>query len=332
MVSALDKAMPLVSVLTPVYNGEPYLSECIESVLAQDYRNWEYVIVNNRSTDTSLETAQSFARRDPRIRVIDNERFVDVIQNHNRAFEAASRESVYCKVVSADDWLYPECISRMVEVAERHPQAAIVGSYAIAGDKVNYLGLPLKREYFPGREVGRLRLLGAGILGCPTSVLYRSSVVRSQRPFFAVETPNADIDTCFRVLTQADFGFVHQILSFIRTHDRSVSSKLMKLDSFLVDKIEFLVRYGPYYLSKEECEVRLEAIMEEYYQHLADSTISCWDPAFNRYHRSRMVAMGLEISSRKLAMAIAAKIVNGIFNPKLLGEKIVRRFIANKPR
>jgi glycosyltransferase involved in cell wall biosynthesis len=49
---------PLVSILTPVYNGEKYLAECIRSVLAQTYQNWEYTIVNNCSTDKTLEIAK----------------------------------------------------------------------------------------------------------------------------------------------------------------------------------------------------------------------------------------------------------------------------------
>ena len=60
---------PLVSVVTPVYNEEKNLAECIESVLAQTYPNWEYVIVNNCSTDRSLQIAESYAAQDKRIRV-----------------------------------------------------------------------------------------------------------------------------------------------------------------------------------------------------------------------------------------------------------------------
>ncbi|MCB0227477.1 MAG: glycosyltransferase, partial [Anaerolineae bacterium] len=52
---------PLVSVVTPVYNTDKYLADCIESVLAQSYDNWEYVIINNCSTDRSLEIAQRYA-------------------------------------------------------------------------------------------------------------------------------------------------------------------------------------------------------------------------------------------------------------------------------
>ena len=63
-----DPDVPLVSVLTPVYNCEKYLRTCIESVLAQTYTNWEYVIVNNCSTDGTLAIAQEYAAADSRIR------------------------------------------------------------------------------------------------------------------------------------------------------------------------------------------------------------------------------------------------------------------------
>ena len=63
------KSQPLISVVTPVYNTEKYLAECIASVLGQTYQNWEYVIVNNCSTDKSLEIAQRYVQEIPRIRV-----------------------------------------------------------------------------------------------------------------------------------------------------------------------------------------------------------------------------------------------------------------------
>ncbi len=69
---------PLVSVVTPVHNGEAFLAECIESVLAQSYDRWEYTIVNNCSTDRSLEVAERYAQKDSRVRVISTERVLDV--------------------------------------------------------------------------------------------------------------------------------------------------------------------------------------------------------------------------------------------------------------
>jgi glycosyltransferase involved in cell wall biosynthesis len=74
---------PLVSIVTPVFNGAKYLSECIESALHQTYRNWDYTVIDNCSTDESLIIAQKYAARDARIRVVTNGRFLSILENHN---------------------------------------------------------------------------------------------------------------------------------------------------------------------------------------------------------------------------------------------------------
>src|ERR1700722_6944965 len=125
------REQPLVSVVTPVFNGEAYLAECIESVLAQSYSNWEYIIVNNASTDGTLRIAEEYAARDRRIRVHSNDELLPIIANHNKAFSLISTEGKYCKVVSADDWISPECLSRMVMLAEANPTVGLVGSYQL---------------------------------------------------------------------------------------------------------------------------------------------------------------------------------------------------------
>src|SRR5919109_2101835 len=98
-VTQTSRREPLVSVVTPVYNGESHLRECIESVLAQTYQNWDYTIVNNCSTDGTLDIAMEYAARDPRIRIHNNDAFVRVTENHNIAFRQVSPASTYCKLV-----------------------------------------------------------------------------------------------------------------------------------------------------------------------------------------------------------------------------------------
>jgi len=111
---------PLVSLLTPVYNGERYLADCIESVLRQTYRHFEYVIVDNASTDRTADIIAAYAAREPRIRVHRNTDLVPVVANHNIALRHASPEAAWCKFVSADDMLFPECVEKMVAVAREH--------------------------------------------------------------------------------------------------------------------------------------------------------------------------------------------------------------------
>src|SRR6188768_813307 len=112
---------PLVSVVTPVYNGADFIVECIESVLRQTYKNFEFIICNNCSKDGTLEIAKRYAAQDSRIKLFDNDTFLGVIDNHNLAFSRISPESKYVKVISADDWLFDECLEKMVALAEANP-------------------------------------------------------------------------------------------------------------------------------------------------------------------------------------------------------------------
>lgn len=164
---------PLVSIVTPVYNGERYLEECVESVLRQTYTQWEYLIVNNCSVDSTHDIAERYAKRDGRVRVYHCKQFVGVIESHNRAFRLISPNSKYCKVVSADDWLFPDCVARMVNLAEANPSVGIVGSYTLSGGgalwRVKFDGLPYERTVVSGREACRWHLLGGHyFLGMPS--------------------------------------------------------------------------------------------------------------------------------------------------------------------
>src|SRR5688572_28821121 len=110
--------LPLVTVVTPFYNTAEYVGECIESVLAQTYQNWDYVLVDNKSTDGSAEIAQRYAEKDKRLRVIQNKNFLTQVENYNHALRQVSPICKYCKVVQADDWIYPNCLQEMVSAAE----------------------------------------------------------------------------------------------------------------------------------------------------------------------------------------------------------------------
>jgi len=144
------KSQPFVSIITPVFNAEKYLGDCIESVLKQTYKNWEYVIVNNCSQDKSLSIAQDYASKNKKIRVHNNQNFRNRIDNLNHTMRQISNKSKYCKVIHADDWIFPECIERMVAVAEAYPSVGIVSSYRLDENRVNLDGLPHSLTFISG--------------------------------------------------------------------------------------------------------------------------------------------------------------------------------------
>ena len=316
---------PLVTILTPVYNGEKYLEECIESVLNQSYTNWKYIIVNNCSSDRTLEIATKYAEHDNRLRIINNKKFVDVIDNHNIAFKLVSNESKYCKVVSADDWIYPECVERMVENAEKYPKNGMIGCYSISKNGVHLINLPLHTTCISGQEACRKQLLGSYIFKPPSSLLYRADLIRSVDPYYAVSTINADLDTFFRDMQHSDYGCVHQILNFERIHDEAITSKMQKYNSMLVDRLDFLIKYGFIYLTQEEREMRMKLLLDEYYEYLAERKIHFVDNQFWDYQKSRLNGLGFQIDKLRLAKTVLYKCFDLLFNPKQTIERIIRR-------
>jgi glycosyltransferase involved in cell wall biosynthesis len=326
-------ARPLVSVVTPVYNGEPYLVECIESVLAQTYPNWEYIIVNNCSKDRTLEIAKAYANKDSRIRVHDNQEFVGVIANHNIAFSLISPQSKYCKVVSADDWLLPNCLTLMVNLAETNPGVGIVGSYQLSGGgsnwrnwRVRWAELPYPSPVISGRELSRMQMLGGPyVFGTPTSTLYRSDLVRKRNGFYPNALPEADTSACYKCLQETDFGFVHQVLSYERVHENTISKTAKELNAYLPSKINDLLAYGSSCMTSSELENRLEQLLEDYYRMLAVGAVNLREKQFWTYHRGRLKEFGHPLSRLKLCKTIFLKVLDLVLNPKQTAEILWNR-------
>jgi glycosyltransferase involved in cell wall biosynthesis len=281
----MDADEPLVSVVTPVRNGEKYLRECIESVLAQTYRNWEYVIVENCSTDRTLEIAREYAERDARIRLHQNDTCLGMLANWNHALRQISPESKYCKVVHADDWLFPECLEFMVDLAERHPSVGIVGAYRIDEDHVNLDDLPFPHTVVSGRYVCRRRFLGGhDVFGSPTSLMMRADLVRQRHDFYDESNIHADTEVCFDLLRSVEFGQVHRVLTYTRRHNETASSYCRRLDTHRVGRLIILKKYGRDYLDEEEYQRVLKRHLRHYYRFLGRNVARLRDAEFRDFH------------------------------------------------
>ena len=201
-------AEPFVSVVTPFHDSEPYLAECIESVLAQTHRNFEYVLLDNASTDRGGSIAAHYAARDNRIRLLKSDVLRDQVANYNHALRQISPDSRHVKIVQADDWIYPGCLAEMATLAEAHPNVAIVSSYELRGRDVVGTGLAAERAVISGREACRLHLLdGIFLFGSPTTVMYRADLVRGRDDFYPLGRLHEDTEIIYELLRGHDLGF-----------------------------------------------------------------------------------------------------------------------------
>jgi glycosyltransferase involved in cell wall biosynthesis len=127
MVFAVGSAkMPQVSIGIPVYNGERYLAEAIDSVLAQTFEDFELIISDNASTDRTAEICQAYAEKDARVRYYRNETNLGISRNFSRIVELSSGK--YFKYIAHDDGIEPDFLERCVPVLDGDPTVVLVCS------------------------------------------------------------------------------------------------------------------------------------------------------------------------------------------------------------
>ena len=157
---------PKVSILTTVYNREKYLAACIESVLASTYQDWELIIVDDVSIDTSVAIAKNYEKKDARIKVYVNQTNLGDYPNRNKA--ASYAKGKYLKYLDADDVIYPNGLEVMVHTMEQFPEAGLGISQKVREDIKPFPFLMQPKETFI-REFLMRGVLGLG----PTGTIIR---------------------------------------------------------------------------------------------------------------------------------------------------------------
>jgi glycosyltransferase involved in cell wall biosynthesis len=315
------ESIPFVSVVTPFYNTHNYLAECIESVLRQTHTNFEYILVDNQSTDGSSDVAQQYVSRFPeKVRLVHTASFLTQVQNYNFGLSLISPNSKYCKIVQADDWIFPECLKSMVEVAEAHPKVGIVSAYELEGDHVSLGGgFPYPSPEVPGRDACRLYFLkGTYFWGTPTSLLMRSDLVRSRNPSFYDEryAPFEDSHICFDVLRTWNLGFVHQVLTYSRRDNESILARIRPLRFELFTRLAKVVVHGHDYLSEDEYKGQLKSTEREYFCFLGRSALQGRDAQFWDFHRGRLASINYSMNFRFMAKWSLIVLLDDLGNPK----------------
>ncbi|MEO8675753.1 MAG: glycosyltransferase family 2 protein [Casimicrobiaceae bacterium] len=316
---------PLISVVTPFRNTAPYLAQCIESVLAQTYRSFEYILVDNCSDDGAIEIAESYARRDSRIRLYRQPDVLPQVRNYNNALTRIDESSWYCKIVQADDAIFPECLRLMAMAFEQSKSIGLVSSYYLKGNTVLGSGLPYATPILDGKEMARLFLRsGVYVFGSPTTVAFRSSIVRSERPFYDESLLHEDTEKCMQILRKWDIGFVHQVLSFLRVENESISSSVRSFGPNALDWYIIVQRYASIFLDSDEAGALKARSRRDYYRFLAREALKFRERAFWRYHRSGLNSLEERMDRPLLATQVGLELLSMALNPGTTVEAMIR--------
>lgn len=310
---------PLVSIIVPVFNGGRFLRECLDSALSQDHAALELVVLDNARTDDTGAIAARYARNDSRVRVLRNDTTLKPIDNWNRAMALMSDQARYCRVLHADDLLYAGSISRMVALAESDPAIGIVGSLRQRGPNVECGGLPIGQQIFDGSYVARLFLRRQVFALAPTSGLLRADLVRARNPFYPPHLLHADIAAWLDILDRAKFGFVHEILSFSRVHEDSITATVAERRQTLMREWLVLLRdYGPRYFFGLELAELERAHLARCHRLLLRGLLGGRGRAFLAFHLDGLRQAGRTPRPRDYAAAAIAELRSALRQPEKL--------------
>lgn len=209
-----------VTVLMPVFNGERYVAAAIESVLAQTHRDFEFLILDDGSTDSTPAILAGYAARDARVRVVRHEN-QDQPATLNRGLALARHDWV--AIMDHDDVCAPQRLERQLATLRAHPEARLIGSWAI---EMNAAGEPLRTRGWGPVTVEEFRSLHAAgrrvPLVHPSVLMHRGTVLElgGYDPAFG---PSADTELWTRVAQAHPIVVTPEPLLFYRIHRESMS-------------------------------------------------------------------------------------------------------------
>ncbi|MFT4326794.1 MAG: glycosyltransferase family 2 protein [Candidatus Woesearchaeota archaeon] len=123
------KQKPLVSVVMPNYNGERFIKEAIESILQQSYNNFEFIIVDDCSTDSSWDIIQTYAKKDSRIKAFKNSSNMKIVATRNKGFSLCSKKSTYVAIFDSDDISHKKRLEKQVVFLEKNTHVGAIGGH-----------------------------------------------------------------------------------------------------------------------------------------------------------------------------------------------------------
>ncbi len=233
---------PKVSVVIPTYNYAGYIPQAIESVLAQNFGDFELLIIDDHSSDETVEVVSKFAGKDTRISFRVNPQNIGMVENWNLCLREAKGE--YIKYLFADDLLYsPDAIGQMVAALDAEPGASMVAS---ARQIIDSDGKPIKvlTHYPDSRSISGAEIINRclrfqkNLIGEPTAVMFRKSL--AGRGFDPKYRQIVDMEFWFHLLEQGGFAYINSPLVAFREHGNQ-QTRVNRSNPLILDDTDYLL-------------------------------------------------------------------------------------------
>lgn len=208
---------PAVSICLPVRNGEAFLQQALDSVLGQNFQDFELLIADDCSTDSSPEIIKQYVSQDERITWWRNDTCLGLFANYNKCMEQAS--GIYIKPFAQDDLWAPELLTKQVNLLNEYDDVALVSTSRTLIDEYGEEILPEQETVvgilgaqltYPSSPVIRVCLDHAlnNLIGEPCAVMFRKSL--QDIGFRTVFKHAGDLEYWLRILKHGNFGMLNE--------------------------------------------------------------------------------------------------------------------------
>ena len=214
-----------------VYNGEKYLREAIDSILNQTFKDFEFLIINDGSTDSTAEILQSY--QDPRIRVINNEKNIGLTKSLNKGLKLAKGE--YIARMDADDISMPERLQEQVDMLEQKSGLGVVGTrHCVIDEKGN---IKSEAKNYGNPVILRWKLLFNNVF-THSSVMMRKKAYEDSGGYNPEFEASQDYDLWSRIVKKWQIGLVPKILCHWRKRvEHSITTEKNKIQKAMAREV-----------------------------------------------------------------------------------------------
>lgn len=217
----MNETSPKISVLMSVYNGSDYLKESIESILNQTFSDFEFIIINDFSTDNTGEILTEYAERDCRIKLFNNEENIGLTKSLNKGLKLAGGK--YIARQDADDISLPQRFEKQVAVLDKHPEAVLVSCDI---EVINSEGTFVKKEKRScDPQWVSWYLMFYNHIGGHSQVIFRSQTAKELGGYSEAHRYSQDYEFWCRLVKAGDIIILPETLHQLRRHGKGITAE-----------------------------------------------------------------------------------------------------------